>query len=158
MTTLLALDASTTAVGWSVFIDGEYEASGVFKPQGKDWRERVRRIRVWLDEGFTMPDLFYHILAAGDSGAIAYEIATGRHGNVATDRKLGAVEWACWSVAEDWGLRWIAVTASEVKASGCHKRRLPVARAISGKEDIGGDEADAIGVALAALGKVKRDA
>lgn len=158
MTTLLALDASTTAVGWSVFIDGEYEASGVFKPQGKDWRERVRQICDWLDWALWVDDIPEANLVNGEIDAIAYEIATGRHGNVATDRKLGAVEWACWSVAEDWGLRWIAVTASEVKASGCHKRRLPVARAISGKEDIGGDEADAIGVALAALGKVKRDA
>ena len=152
MTTLLALDASTTAVGWCLSKDGRYLDSGVYVPDGKDWVTRILVIEDWLyafDWQAVRPD------------TIAFEVATGNRGNMATHRKLGAVEYAIRSIAIiEYQADVIAVSASQVRASGCHKHALPVALAIvrelparpdrslsPGHED---DEADAIGCYLAA--------
>jgi len=148
MTRILALDASTVAAGWSLFDGGDYRASGVYVPHGSDWRERVKGIVYWLtDKVYTVgPDV------------LAYEIASGDRRNMATNRKLGAVEWACWSVADHWDVRWLPVNAMQVKASGCHKEALPVAKDIAGRAldaRHAGDEADAIGVGLAAVALLK---
>lgn len=146
MSTLLAIDASTVSIGWAVFVGGEYRESGVFNPQGDDAWNRIEQYEEWLSRwwrGFCLllPDI------------IAYELATGRHGNARTDRLLGGLEYATRRNWFNYG-RLIIVTASQVRASGCHKKALHYASAITGKEITSGDEADAIGVALAALAKM----
>jgi len=145
----LALDASTTAVGWAVFEDGKYCESGVFvPPSNQPWWIRVRRIGVWLDE---VLDRFY--------GPVAYEIATGNKHNMRTNRLLGAVEFEVRCVVAQWLTRqFVTITASQVRATGCHKKALDVAAQIKGAAldtKHPGDEADAIGVGLAAWGKIK---
>ena len=145
---MLALDASTTAVGWAVFEDGEYVESGVYRPTGADWWNRVTCYRAWL----------YSRSCECQPDVIAYELATGRHGNGHTDRVLGAVEYVTRDFIEGYDLPFVTVTASQVKATGCHKHALDVAFQIKGNglnPYNPGDEADAIGVGLAAWGKIK---
>lgn len=144
---ILGLDASTTAVGWCLLQDGEYANSGVFKPQGDDWKERVAQIDYFLSN--LMLEHCYNQVHVG------YEVASGAHGNMHTNRLLGAVHWACWSATEwDWAT-WHEINVQQVKQAAANKTEdgMMGARAISGKEDIGEDEADAIGVALACWGK-----
>ncbi|RPJ40068.1 MAG: hypothetical protein EHM35_00230 [Planctomycetaceae bacterium] len=150
MTRVLAIDASTVAVGWSLFEDGEYRASNVYVPHGSDWRERVKSIVRWLTD---------KVYTTGPA-VLAYEIASGDRRNMATNRKLGGVEWACWSVADHWDVRWLPVNAMQVKASGCHKEALPIAKDIAGRAldaKNAEDEADAIGVGLAAVALLKAE-
>ena len=149
MTTLLAIDASTTAVGWAVFEDGEYERSGVFEPNGHDAWDRITDYDMWLDWGIrTLPE----------TNVIAYELATGNRGNMRTNRLMGGLEYATRRNLRDGEIELVTVTASQVRATGCHKLSPVVAAGIAGKEITSGDEADAIGVALAALAKMKREA
>ena len=145
---LLALDASTTAVGWSLFQDGEYLDSGVYIPKPSlNWRQRLWLISDWLND-----------LLCEDTQirAVAYEIASGNRGNMATHRKLGAVEWLTWAVVSERGPQWIEVNVQQVRAQSCNKTdegifnaRLYTGKALDGR--YAGDEADAVGVGLAAL-------
>ncbi len=148
---LLALDASSTAVGWAEFDGADYVASGVYLPPGDDWHDRVLSIHSWLHDTLEVFDL----------DVLAYEIASGSHGNMATDRKLGAVEYVCWVAARSWLVRWLPVNVQQVKASGCSKQAIANAEAVAGHKldkRHAGDEADAIGVALAALRLLKMEA
>ena len=137
---LLALDASTTAVGWALFDGPDYVDSGVYVPKGEDWVDRVMSIGAWLYDS----ELEYDDLA--------FELATGNKGNMHTNRLLGAVEYEIRQFCRIHEIAVHTVTASQVKATGCHKLAISVAGAIAvhpmnGKHP--GDEADAIGVALA---------
>ena len=146
---LLALDASTTAVGWALFDGGDYLESGVYVPEGDDWVARVIDIDRWLNDA---PMCAYD--------AIGYELATGNRGNMRTNRLLGAVEFIVCQFCRFLDIDLYTVTASQVKATGCHKYRIPVAEAIAGRKmdrRHPGDEADAIGVALAVI-KQNREA
>ena len=142
---ILALDASTTACGFCHAIDGQYEDSGVYKPCGDDAWERVMDYAHWLNSWFgrnlyNLPDL------------VLYERATGAHGNARTDRLLGGLEGVTRWVL-DGHAPLVTVTATQVRASGCHKHALAVASAIAGRDVTSPDEADAIGVYLAGWGK-----
>jgi len=147
MTIILSLDASTTAVGWALCHDDRLAMSSVFVPDPDlPWWSRVRSIGAWLWEQFPCPDV------------IAYELATGRHDNLHTDRVLGAVEYECRIAADDAGAEFITVTASQVKATGVHKGNLEMARQFKRgplHETHAGDEADALGVSIVAWGIVK---
>ena len=46
---LLALDASTTAVGWALFDDGEYSHSGVYEPRDNHLEPMAEEGRVVWD-------------------------------------------------------------------------------------------------------------
>ena len=144
---LLALDASTTAIGYAIFKDGELRYSGVYVPfKTLEWWERIDCIGSWL----------YATLSTSKADAIGYELATGNRGNMHTNRLLGAVEYEARRRAGD--LPFHTVTASQVKASGCSKDALTVAEQIKGEPlhaKCPGDEADAIGVGLVVLGKIK---
>lgn len=149
---LLALDPSTTTVGWCVAIDGEYHESGVYKPRGRDAWARIEDYEDWLMSWFQRG-----FLADTVPDALATELATGNRGNMRTNRLLGAVEYVTRKTAGDYGVPLVTVTASQVRASGCHKGALAVASAIAGRDVTSGDEADAIGVMLAGWGKWKAD-
>jgi hypothetical protein len=149
---ILALDASTTAVGWSLFDDATYLESGVFVPKSGDWVKRVRYIDLWLHGGSI------------DFDAIGYEIASGDHGNMEVNRKLGAVEFVVRQFCQLQDIEFIEVNVQQVKATGCHKAALSVADAIIAEAHphrahfanraLVGDEADAIGVGLACWKKI----
>ena len=148
---ILALDASTTAVGWALFKDDQLDNSGVYVPPPKlDWWERVARFGGWLRGS---------LASNPNISVVAYELATGRHGNAHTDRLLGAVEYEARRMAYVYvGAHFITVTASQVRATECHKERLPNAIGVKGGAPLDkkhpGDEADAIGVGLASIKKI----
>lgn len=133
----LHLDASTTSIGWCEADEG-YHDSGVYKPRGRDVWARIENAGHWL-RGRLMEKPYRRVV---------YELATGRHGNVSVDRKLGALEYAARLAcrAHFVDVEFDTVTASQVRASGCHKRALPVATSLAGRPVTSGDEADAIGV------------
>ncbi len=140
---ILALDPSSTNVGWCMAEGAGYVSSGVFSPRG-DADARIRQIATWAAEMLAehLPDL------------VVLEEPAGDHGNRKTDRLLARVG----GVIE--GLAVTLVTAdilrvwpSQVKASGCHKHALRVAAHVAGKLVVGPDEADAIGVWGAALAR-----
>ena len=147
---ILALDASTTAVGWCKAQDGEYLDSGVYKPKGHNAWARIFDFGEWLESWWNreidalVPDL------------LCYELATGAHGNMRTNRLLGAVEGVTYWIAST-RVRIVTVTASQVRASGCHKHALAMASAIAGRDVTSPDEADAIGVLLAGWGKWQKE-
>ena len=142
---LLSLDASTTAVGWALFDDGEYLESGVYLPRGEDWVDRVIDIDRWLNDNGLEYD------------AIGFELATGNRGNMRTNRMLGAVEFVARQFCRFLDVDLYTVTASQVKATGVHKGDIQAAAWIKRENHPTwqldpkhpGDEADAIGVALA---------
>jgi len=144
---LLALDASTTAVGWALCHDADPQMSSVFVPDpALPWWSRVRLVGMWLQDEPWEP------------AVIGYELATGRHGNVHTDRVLGALEYEVRLTAIRIGAEFVTVSASQVKATGVHKDALEMARQFKRgplHETHPGDEADALGVSIVAWGIVK---
>ena len=50
--TIIGLDCSTSATGYSVFDRNGLIAYGVIKPKSKDWRERIEELSVKLSEIF----------------------------------------------------------------------------------------------------------
>jgi len=147
MTTILSLDASTTAVGWALFEDADLARSSVFVPDARlPWWARVRSIGRWL-ESFEVYPL-----------AVAYEVASGRHGNLHTDRVLGAVHYVARVYAASVLAEFVEVYPPQVKATGVHKGDLEMARQFKRAPlhaKYPGDEADALGVGIAAWGIVK---
>jgi len=108
---LLALDASTTAVGWALCHDADPQMSSVFVPEPSlSWWQRVYSINRWLLDQFPSPDV------------IAYELATGRHDNLHTDRVLGAVEYVCRMATVISGAEFVTVTAKS-RRRGCTRTR-----------------------------------
>jgi len=144
---ILALDPSTTNVGWCFGFDDHDTPvrSGVYTPKGKV-DERLIRIHSWahdlmLDLG---PDL------------VAVEEPAGDHRNRKTDRLLANVTGILLSVSletEVWD--FIRVYPSQVKATKCSKDNPVYAAATAGKPEVGPDEADAIGVWLVAVSHVR---
>ena len=137
---ILALDASTTAVGFCIADGDAYVASGVYLPRGGEWWDRVTAVGNWLTNT---------LIADGDIATVVYELATGNRGNMRTNRLLGAVEYEARYVTAKLYRQFAPVTASQVIASGVHKRQLWAAAAITKRpmdDRYAGDEADAIGV------------
>ena len=143
---LLALDPSTTKIGWSLFDGNQYHDSGTFTspPVGTD--DRIVAIGRWL-ESWPWDRI----------DAVACEIPTGDHDNRHTDRLLGGVFYLCMFVARSHGAKFHKVYPHHVIATGVGKRDLAAATAYirdaAGDEtrEISPDEADALGVALAFL-------
>jgi len=141
---VLALDASSTAVGFCLAQGERYIDSGVFRPKGEP-KARVALIVQWAK---AMIDLH-----APD--VVAIEEPTGDHRNRKTDRLLarvcGAVEGACILT----GIPAIYIHAMTVKQTGFNKHNLPAAARIAGKRSVKPDEADAVGVWQAAIGELQ---
>lgn len=166
---ILALDASTTSIGWVFARDEEYIRSGIFRPKAKDkWHLRIIQFRNWLNNFIIDNDL--HVPS---SSIIVYEKATGHHGrrqgNVDTHRKLGAVEFKILEVAHRWGIECVEIYPMQIKATGICKDNLDYAELYiqryipyftfdrSTKAAVGraGDLADAFGCWLAYLRKLE---
>ncbi len=147
-TVILAVDPSTRLVGWCVSQGSRYVASGVLdlsrgRKKVNVW-VRLGRLRKWMDES----------LLRWSPDVVACEEPAGDHGNRWADRRLGNAQGIVFSETSRCGLPFIVVHPSQVQATGLSKaNRLSMmsAAALAGKEKVGEDEADAIGIGQAAL-------
>jgi len=76
---ILALDASSTAVGWCVGQGSEYLNSGTYRPSGDCASARIHHIAEWTRD----------TIATYDPDLVAIEEPMGHHRNLRTDRLLG---------------------------------------------------------------------
>jgi Holliday junction resolvasome RuvABC endonuclease subunit len=151
MSFLIALDPSSTNVGYCVVRDGEVVTSGTFTPDNHGDNAdaaadcRTMQIILWAN------DLFQ----AYPPAVLAMETPAGNHGNRRTDRLLGRV----WGALESAAIitaqqtyteppRIIAVYPTQVKSTKASKDNPRYAAAVVGKRKVGPDQADAIGVWL----------
>lgn len=134
-TFIVALDATTTAVGWCLARDGEYIASGVYKPPGKDAWGRISDIWQWTRG----------LIRDCDADVVAVEEPMGQHGNPRTDRLLGAVLGAILAACAEYNVPCVRIHPMKVKATGYCKDKLWDTGKLISKQDINGDEADAVG-------------
>jgi Holliday junction resolvasome RuvABC endonuclease subunit len=142
---IIALDASTTNIGWCLAQDDRYLNSGTEHIRG-DLEKRIRRIIAWISAQVSIhsPDL------------VAIEKPYGDHGNRHTDRELarvyGGIEAACLLS----GVEVMEIHPTAVKATSFSKENPQrAARFVRKAESVGPDEADAIGVWQAALGALQ---
>jgi Holliday junction resolvasome RuvABC endonuclease subunit len=133
---ILALDPSTTAVGWCYANGNDYVASGVYKPHGRGALGRIRQIRRWLEK---------HIDSL-EPAIVGTEEPTGSHRNARTDRLLGMVAGAVLAECDRAGVEFAFVNAMKVKATGLCKDTAGDVALLIGKKEVSGDEADAVGV------------
>jgi hypothetical protein len=145
MPKIVAFDASSTHVGYCLGDSGAYLTSGVYCPPDGEPHQRVTEIVFWalglIDRH--RPDI------------VAIEEPAGDHGNRKTDRLLAGVWWSLYTVAVLQGVRRIVrIWPSQVKATRASKDNPAYAAAVAGKRRVTPDEADAIGVWIAAEGKV----
>jgi len=141
---ILALDPSSTNVGYCIADGGDFILSGVFSPPGSA-DARVKAISAWARDKITRYEVTHVIL----------EEPSGDHGNKKTDRLLARVGGVIEAHALANGAQVARVFPMQVKATGCHKHALPVAATIAGKPYVGEDEADAIGVWLAGWAQLR---
>lgn len=141
---ILALDASSTNIGWCLAQGDRYINSGVYKPRGANADERIANIVGWVAG----------MLCTHDPDLVALEEPTGDHRNRRTDRILarvfGNVEGLCTAA----GVAVQPIHAMKVKATGYSKDTAQHAAWLVGKQNVGPDEADAIGVWMAALNAI----
>lgn len=169
MTTILAFDQSTDKNGWCLVdtVDG-HVMSGAFSlkkicesitVRGYKHSEldpgwiRLTRLPIELRK---IRRLCYHLVESVD--IVAVEEPCGNHGNLLADRKLGAALGIIISVFSGHCDEIVMVHPMQVKKTGCSKSNaasMAAAAAFAGKESVSRDEADAIGVALAAIAKIK---
>lgn len=146
MPKILAFDASTTNVGYCLGDSGQYLTSGVFRPPRRaESHQRITEIVFWA----------MRLIEERRPDVIAIEEPAGDHGNRKTDRLLAGVWWSLYTVAVLHGVRKIVrIWPSQVKATKVSKANRAYAAAVAGKHRVGPDEADAIGVWIAAESKV----
>lgn len=145
---IIAFDASTTHVGWCILSNGEIERSSCFIPKGKRAEDRLPQIAEFAH--ILISDYFY----GDECVAVAIEESRGNHGNRNTDFVLGRVYGVIEGIAYRCMFPVVGINPQQVKRSGVHKHALRVASQMAGHE-CGEDEADAIGVALAAWKKIR---
>jgi len=149
---ILALDASTTAIGWCVGQGDQYLNSDTFEPPGDGVEARILAISRWV----------VHSVATYDPDIVAIENPMGHHGNLLTDRLLartaGMIEGICKAMDPDIVIRTIYIHPMQVKRTPFHKNAIRAAAAFVGKDSVSVDEADAIGVWQVALGIVQQEA
>ena len=137
---ILALDASSTNVGWCLAQGEQYLDSGVYHPQG-DANQRIRDIARWMEQL-----AFDH-----DPDLVAIEEPVGHHGNLKTDRLLARVVGCIEGVCTLKSIPTQLIHAMKVKATGFSKSTAWAAALLIDKTEVGPDEADAIGVWQATL-------
>lgn len=144
---VLALDASTTAVGWCVGQGEEYLASGAFEPDGESAGPRIQAIAKWA----------WETLCLWDPDLVALEEPTGDHGNRRVDRLLarvgGVIEGICQSAEPP--VEVVYVHPMHIKQTLFHKNATVAAAHYARKDEVSGDEADAIGAWHVAVGQLR---
>jgi Holliday junction resolvasome RuvABC endonuclease subunit len=145
---ILAIDPSTELVGWCVSRGSRHIASGtVDLARGKkkvDLWIRLGRLQQWMDQA----------LAQWSPHVVVCEEPLGDNDNRWTDRRMGNAQGIVFSEANRYGLPFIVVRPSQVQDTGLSKAtRLTMmcAASFAGKQQVGKDEADAIGVGQAGL-------
>jgi len=153
---IMAIDAGTRHLGICVGYGGQYVTSWAGDFDGPDVSDRIAAVAEYMAQK----------LRRYDPDVIAIEEPMGDHGNRYVDRVLGrvcgAIEAALaltprpeveGSQGEERQLLWVNPT--HVKGTGFSKDALQAVRNMVGKDDIGPDEADAIGVWLVAVGELQ---
>jgi Holliday junction resolvasome RuvABC endonuclease subunit len=142
---LIGFDASTKNVGWCLMDDrSEVLASGCYSPKGKRAEDRMPLI--W--------SFAVKLLAEHPVDYVAIEEPRGNHRNMNTNIVLGRAYGQVEAAAYQFSLPVIGVHPMQVKKTGVHKKKLRLASQLAGHK-AGEDEADAIGVALWAVGEIK---
>ena len=141
---ILALDASSTHIGYCIGEDADYVISGVFVPKGRA-DERVAQIVTWALDKIRRyePDIV----------VIEEPAANNSHRNTRTDRLLSRACGAIEAVVICSGCKFGRVWPSQVKATGCSKDSPRFAAGVAHKDSVGPDEDDAVGGWLAWLTK-----
>lgn len=133
---ILALDASTTAIGWCYAQGDSYISSDTYKPHGSDAWLRIVDIGMWLSN--TLYRFTPQVVVAEES--------CGDRGNRRTDRLLGAVLGVIfYCVRIHTQAEFCFVNPQSVKATGFCKDTPMETSLLIGKK-ISRDEADAVGV------------
>ena len=88
---ILALDASTTAVGWCKAQGDQYLASGVYVPTAPNVLQRIWQIENWLSGTWLPAGFSFEQDDALRPDLVILERPTGNHGNIGTSVKLGGV-------------------------------------------------------------------
>ena len=137
---ILALDASSRNVGWTLAQGDRYINSDVYRPRGNT-KQRIIGIAYWTAQMLQIhsPDL------------VVIEEPTGSHRNPKTDRLLARVCGNIEGICIISGVPVLWVHAMKVKATGLHKDATRLTARFIGKSSIGPDEADSIGTWQAAL-------
>jgi hypothetical protein len=154
VTRLLALDPSSTAIGWAILLfggnitgDPVVGSVGTHIPDGTaDWVARLDDYGTWLDA--VLKD------RASSLRGVAYEVATGNRGNMRTNRILGAVEYVTIARCRDYWLETVPVTASQTKARVRQFTAERLCRATEKGREYSEHVIDAVAVGLAAIQKV----
>ncbi len=177
---IMAIDPSTTKVGWCcVTLDGEHFSSGHSDLERLASGEL--RCPPWTAETTPVPDedekgaawdriwslaldlerMFRPVEIEGVARQIvvvAVEEPVGFHKNLDTERKMGASMGVVYAEAARRGVGVIRINPSQVKATGYSKKNAQSMRdaaLFAGKDKVSEDEADAIGVAMAAVRKLR---
>ena len=177
---ILAIDPSTTKVGWCyVQTDGTYLNSSSVDlgklAKGKlpwpPWSDCVTPLsdadslglawdRLWafslwvrgMARSYLIDGTLYRV------AIVAVEEPAVSKGNLDTDRKMGAAMGIVYAGAASLEIGVIRIKPSQVKATGYSKKNAQSMRdaaLLAGKDKVSKDEADAIGVAMAAVKKLR---
>lgn len=150
---LVALDQSSKAVGWVVFLDGAFESSGVLKPDPPNFD----LLRLWVkDMVSTLKNEGYDVTVAVESIYLAF---FGGKPQAQTFKVLAQTQAHIWAAARDSGVEVVEVSAYDAMhtLTGINKvatkREVRKAAMIdAAKEFIGYEvsehESDALGLAL----------
>ena len=147
---ILAIDASTSNVGWCIADSDGYVLSGQWRPMVASFAA-VLLYREWAISmvGATAPDVVF------------YERPSGVHGNMWTNALLGALWYETWCCSNN---NLVVVSPAEIKKTGVCKGAYQnpyksfnvsgLSKAAKKRID---DELDAIGCWLAGLEKMKNE-
>jgi hypothetical protein len=156
---ILALDASTSYIGWCVAENDNYVDSGLWIPE--------KQQDVW-DKIWNIGEMISVAILQGPYDFVFYERPTGNNKNMDTNLKLGALMYEVIHRSRMLDCGFIEVTATQVRASGVHKNKLeneykkftPVYKKDGTINKAAmermGHEADAIGVWLAGLKRMEK--
>ena len=143
MPIILALDASSHDIGFTLAEDERYILSGQWSPKG-DEDTRMTATVQWVDDMITRYEV--GILAIEEPAVV-------RNGKV--DRLLARVCGHCEAVIRLRDGQVILIHPSTVKRTGFSKDKLEAATRLTPKQQVGGHEADSLGVWQAALCEIQ---
>jgi Holliday junction resolvasome RuvABC endonuclease subunit len=145
---ILAVDPSTELVGWCVSQGNQHVASGTV-----DLSRGRKKVDLWVRLG-RLQEWMAASLAQWSPQVVVCEEPTGDHDNRWTDRRLGNAQGIVFAEAHRHGLPFIVVSPFQARNTGfskASKLSMTCAAAFAGKDQVGEDEADAIGVGQAGL-------
>ena len=158
MVRVLALDASTTAIGWAlgchlkdldvarydqmIGVNGYLLYSGVYLPS-----EHCRYPRIWVERVHWLQSWIIGKIADHAVDVLVYETPSSNRNQKVT-RQLGAVEWTVLDGGRRFAIPVHGINQNTIKATGISKKELERAAEYKGApldEKHAGDEADALG-------------